>query len=86
HDRSTFETAAISWSPNNDPKMRRRLEASFDRFVEVGDMNDDAVADLIRRLEIDILVDLKGFTGGSRTRVLGRRPAPIQVNYLGYPG
>lgn len=49
-------------------------------------MNDDEIADLIRRLEIDILVDLKGFTGGSRTRVLGRRPAPIQVNYLGYPG
>ncbi|QOZ36882.1 glycosyltransferase family 41 protein [Bradyrhizobium sp. CCBAU 53421] len=86
HDRSKFETVAISWSPNNDSEMRRRLEASFDRFVEVRDMNDDEVADLIRRFEIDILVDLKGFTGGSRTRVLGRRPAPIQVNYLGYPG
>ncbi|HEX7881875.1 MAG TPA: tetratricopeptide repeat protein, partial [Afipia sp.] len=86
HDRSKFETVAISWSPNNDPEMRRRLEASFDRFVEVQDMSDDEVADLIRRFEIDILVDLKGFTGGSRTRVLGRRPAPVQVNYLGYPG
>ncbi|HEX8030690.1 MAG TPA: hypothetical protein VF491_19595, partial [Vicinamibacterales bacterium] len=86
HDRSKFETVAISWSPNNDPEMRRRLEASFDRFVEVRDMSDDEVADLIRRFEIDILVDLKGFTGGSRTRVLGRRPAPVQVNYLGYPG
>ncbi|MGY3583078.1 protein O-GlcNAc transferase [Bradyrhizobium sp. USDA 4341] len=86
HDRSKFETVAISWSPNNDPEMRRRLEASFDRFVDVRDMSDDEVADLIRRFEIDILVDLKGFTGESRTRVLGRRPAPIQVNYLGYPG
>ncbi|MGY4402850.1 tetratricopeptide repeat protein [Bradyrhizobium sp. USDA 3315] len=86
HDRSKFETVAISWSPSDPSEMRRRLEASFDRFVEVRDINDDEVADLIRRLEIDILVDLKGFTGGSRTRVLGRRPAPIQVNYLGYPG
>ncbi|MGY4572963.1 O-linked N-acetylglucosamine transferase family protein [Bradyrhizobium sp. USDA 3256] len=86
HDRSKFETVAISWSPNDPSEMRRRLEASFDRFVEVRDINDDEVADLIRRSEIDILVDLKGFTGGSRTRVLGRRPAPIQVNYLGYPG
>ncbi|MCP1842166.1 protein O-GlcNAc transferase [Bradyrhizobium sp. USDA 4524] len=86
HDRSKFETVAISWSPDDPSEMRRRLEASFDRFVEVRDINDDEVADLIRRLEIDILVDLKGFTGGSRTRVLGRRPAPIQVNYLGYPG
>ncbi|HEX7920493.1 MAG TPA: tetratricopeptide repeat protein [Bradyrhizobium sp.] len=86
HDRSKFETVAISWSPNDPSEMRRRLEASFDRFVEVRGMNDDAIADLIRRSEIDILVDLKGFTGGSRIRVLGRRPAPIQVNYLGYPG
>lgn len=86
HDRSKFETVAISWSPNDPTEMRRRLEASFDRFVEVRDIKDDGLADLIRRLEIDILVDLKGFTGGSRTRVLGRRPAPIQVNYLGYPG
>ncbi|MCP1913437.1 MULTISPECIES: tetratricopeptide repeat protein [Bradyrhizobium] len=86
HDRSKFETVAISWSPNAPSEMRQRLEASFDRFVEVRDINDDEVADLIRQLEIDILVDLKGFTGGSRTRVLGRRPAPIQVNYLGYPG
>lgn len=86
HDRSTFETVAISWSPDNDPEMRRRLEASFDRFIDVSDVSDDEIADLIRRFEIDILVDLKGFTGGSRTRVLGRRPAPIQVNYLGYPG
>ncbi len=86
HDRSKFETVAISWSPTDPTEMRRRLEASFDRLVEVGDMKDDEVADLIRRLEIDILVDLKGFTGGSRTRVLGRRPAPIQVSYLGYPG
>ncbi|MGY3495919.1 protein O-GlcNAc transferase [Bradyrhizobium sp. USDA 4502] len=86
HDRSKFETVAISWSPDDPSEMRRRLEASFDRFVEVRDINDDEVADLIRQLEIDILVDLKGFTGGSRTRVLGRRPAPIQVNYLGYPG
>ncbi|MCA1396395.1 glycosyltransferase family 41 protein [Bradyrhizobium sp. BRP56] len=86
HDRSKFETVAISWSPSDPSEMRQRLEASFDRFVEVRDINDDEVADLIRQLEIDILVDLKGFTGGSRTRVLGRRPAPIQVNYLGYPG
>ncbi|MBR1160270.1 tetratricopeptide repeat protein [Bradyrhizobium elkanii] len=86
HDRSKFETVAISWSPNDPSEMRQRLEASFDRFVEVRDINDDEVADLIRQLEIDILVDLKGFTAGSRTRVLGRRPAPIQVNYLGYPG
>lgn len=86
HDRSKFETVAISWSPNDTSEMRRRLEASFDRFVEVRDIKDDEVANLIRQFEIDILVDLKGFTGGSRTRVLGRRPAPIQVNYLGYPG
>jgi protein O-GlcNAc transferase len=85
HDRSKFETVAISWSPDDRSETRRRLEASFDRFVDVRDMNDNKVAELIRQLEIDILVDLKGFTKESRTGVLGRRPAPIQVNYLGYP-
>lgn len=86
HDRSKFETIAISWSPNDQSELRARLEASFNRFVDVRDLDDDEVAELIRQMEIDILVDLKGFTRDSRTRVVGRRPAPIQVNYLGYPG
>ena len=62
------------------------MVSAFDRFVEVRTMRDDAVAMLMREMEIDIAVDLSGYTDERRTRVLAYRPAPIQVNYLGYPG
>lgn len=86
HDKSRFELTAISLGPDDSSDMRRRLEASFDRFIDARVYSDDALARLIAELEIDILVDLKGYTEGARTSLLARRPAPIQVNYLGYPG
>ncbi len=85
HDRSRFEVTALAWDCDDSP-MRRRLEPAFDRFVDIGAMPDAAVAQLIREREIDIAVDLKGFTRGHRCRILAGRPAPIQVGYLGYPG
>ena len=85
HDRSRFEVTALAWDCDDSP-MRRRLEPAFDRFVDIGAMPDAAVAQLIREHEIDIAVDLKGFTRGHRCRILAGRPAPIQVGYLGYPG
>jgi predicted O-linked N-acetylglucosamine transferase (SPINDLY family) len=66
--------------------MRRRIEAAFDRFIDVQSMSDAAVARMLRELEIDILVDLNGFTGEMRGGILARRAVPVQVNYLGYPG
>jgi predicted O-linked N-acetylglucosamine transferase (SPINDLY family) len=66
--------------------VRKRLEPAFDEFHDVSLRSDDEIAQLIRDLEIDIAVDLNGFTTGARVHVLARRPAPIQVNYLGYPG
>jgi predicted O-linked N-acetylglucosamine transferase (SPINDLY family) len=66
--------------------MRRRLEAAFDRFIDVHNQPDKDVALLARDLEIDIAVDLGGFTQDSRTDIFAMRAAPIQVNYLGYPG
>jgi protein O-GlcNAc transferase len=86
HDKSRFETIAISLGPAHDSEMRRRLKRSFDRFIDVGSMSDRAVAEDIRRLEVDIAVDLNGITEGSRTNILAKRPAPTQVSYLGYPG
>jgi protein O-GlcNAc transferase len=86
HDRTRFETVAISWVPHDSSDMRTRLETSFERFVDVQSATDEQVVELIRTMEIDILVDLKGFTRDARTGVFARRPAPIQVNYLGYPG
>jgi predicted O-linked N-acetylglucosamine transferase (SPINDLY family) len=86
HDRTRFETIAVSLSPASVTDRRRRLERAFDRFVEAGDRDDLAAARLLRGMEIDIAVDLMGYTGECRPRILGFRPAPIQVNYLGFPG
>ena len=66
--------------------MRRRLVQAFDQFVDLKDASIQEAARRIQRDGVDILVDLKGYTGYARTEILALRPAPIQVNYLGYPG
>jgi protein O-GlcNAc transferase len=86
HDKSRFETIAISFGPDKRDKFRTRLTNSFARFIDVRHKSDRDTALLLRDLEIDIAVDLKGDTQGRRTKIFAFRPAPIQVNYLGYPG
>jgi len=86
HDRSKFETLAISYSADDKSPMRSRLEQAFDRFIDIRDKSDAEAAALLRDLEIDIAVDLKGYTAESRPGLLGHRIAPVQVQYLGYPG
>ena len=86
HDRSRFETIAISSGPAAPGALRTRIEAAFDRFVDARALGDEEVARLVRDLEIDIAVDLSGNTEGGRPVVFARRPAPVQVNYLGYAG
>jgi protein O-GlcNAc transferase len=86
HDRSRFEITAISWGPEQDTEFSRRLKASFERFIDASSLSDQDIADLIRKLEIDIVVDLHGFAGVGRLTTFARRPAPVQVNYLGYAG
>ena len=86
HDKSRFEITALSFGQNDNSPPRRRLEAAFEHFIDVRDNSDQEIAALMRRAEIDIAVDLMGFTKDNRLGVLARRAAPIQVNYLGYPG
>ena len=86
HDRSKFEIIAISFGPASTSEMRERLTKAFDRFIDVRLQSDKAIAEAIRELEIDIVVDLKGLTQDCRTGILAMRPAPIQINCLGYPG
>src|SRR5579862_4432697 len=86
HDTSRFEITALSFGQNDNSPPRRRLEAAFEHFIDVGGSSDQEIAELMRRSEIDIAVDLMGFTKDHRLGVLARRAAPIQVNYLGYPG
>ena len=86
HDKDRFDLYAISLGRNDHSETRMRLEKAFEGFIEVGDRTDGEIADLVRDLEIDIAVDLKGLTKGARPGIFALRPAPIQVNYLGYPG
>jgi len=86
HDRDRFETWGISYGPNDHSEMRARLEKAFTRFVDVREQSDAALAKMLRDNEVDIAVDLKGYTGGARPGILSHRPAPIQIHYLGYPG
>lgn len=86
HDRTRFETVAVSYGPDDNSDMRRRLEAGFDKFIDVRQSPDRAIAEKLREMEIDIAVDLKGYTGGAWPGILAERPAPVQAHYLGYPG
>ncbi|MGB8279276.1 MAG: tetratricopeptide repeat protein [Methylovirgula sp.] len=85
HDRSKFEIIAFSFGPDTGDDMRKRLELAFDKFIDAQNMSDRDIALLARKLEIDIAIDLNGFTQGARTNIFAMRAAPIQVNYLGYP-
>jgi predicted O-linked N-acetylglucosamine transferase (SPINDLY family) len=87
HDRSRFEVFAFSLqkAPIGD-EMNIRLRNGFDRFIDVDNMTDLDIAQLARELEIDIAIDLTGPTQHSRTGIFSYRAAPIQVNWLGYPG
>jgi predicted O-linked N-acetylglucosamine transferase (SPINDLY family) len=84
HDR--FAIFGYSLGPDDGSPMRRRLASAFDRFVDVKDASFLEAAERIAADGVDILVDLKGYTTDARTHILAFRPAPIQVNYLGYPG
>ena len=86
HDRDAFEIHAFSYGGQRTGAMRQRLERGFDHFFEVGHLTDLQIAQQIRSYEIDILVDLKGYTQDCRLGILACRPAPVQVSYLGYPG
>lgn len=86
HDRRRFEVYGFSFGPAKDDEMRRRTAAALHRFIDVRGSSDRDVAMLSRELGIDIAVDLKGYTQHARTGIFAAGCAPIQVNYLGYPG
>ena len=86
HDRDRFQVTAYSCGEDDGSSMRRRLEGAFDRFVDLCPVDDAQAVRMIHADGVDILIDLTGYTTGSRTAILAARPAPIQVNYLGFPG
>lgn len=86
HDRQRVEVWAYSMGADDGSHYRQRIVADCDRFIDIGALSDDAAAARIQADGIDIVVDLKGYTGSARPAIFARRPAPIQVQYLGYPG
>jgi protein O-GlcNAc transferase len=86
HDRNRFEVTAIAFGPDDGSPLRARLKKAFDRFEDVRGKSDAEVARMLRALEIDIAVDLNGHTAEGRPGIFAWRPAPVQVNYLVYPG
>jgi predicted O-linked N-acetylglucosamine transferase (SPINDLY family) len=86
HDRDRFEITAMSFGPDDNSAMRARLVKTFDRFHDARQQSDREVGELLRQWEIDIAVDLGGYTSGARPWVLAHRPCPVQAKYMGYPG
>ena len=87
HNRDDFELFAFSFCDYfNDDQYQNRIIKSFDKFIHVKDLSDLEIIDLSKDLNIDIAIDLNGYTKGERTGIFANRVAPIQVNYLGYPG
>ena len=86
HDKDKFEVYAFAFGAQSNSAITHRLKGAFSEFIEVGDQGDLNIAMLSRQIGIDIAVDLGGYTHGARPKIFAYRAAPIQVNYLGYPG
>jgi len=86
HDRTRFEVIGVSFGPDDHSELRSRLVRSFDQFHDVRARSDGDAATALNGLEVDIAIDLMGYTTHGRPGILAHRPAPIQVSYLGYPG
>ncbi|HXV12474.1 MAG TPA: tetratricopeptide repeat protein [Burkholderiales bacterium] len=86
HDRQRFEVFAYSHGPDDQGEMRRRVRAACEHFIDITWEPDDIAATRIREDDLDILVDLKGYTAGERLTLMARRPCDVQVTWLGYPG
>lgn len=86
HDNEEFEIYALDNGWNDQGVLRGRMEKAFKEMIDISLMPDQAVADLIKKLNIDILINLNGYFGEARPNVFAPHPAPIQVNFLGFPG
>jgi predicted O-linked N-acetylglucosamine transferase (SPINDLY family) len=86
HDKNRFETYAISLGVDDGSRLRERMLKAFDHFIDVRGWGSAQIAQLMREHEIDVAIDLAGYTSDSRTDLFSYRPCPAQVGYLGYPG
>ena len=85
-DKNIFEIVAFSFLKNNSSEFRDKLIKVFDKFIDVENESDEEIVKLSRKLKIDIAIDMNGHTSNNRFKIFSYRAAPIQVNFLGYPG
>ncbi|HZP76351.1 MAG TPA: glycosyl transferase [Pseudolabrys sp.] len=86
HDHENFEIFAYYCGIKRTDGIQKRCMDAADHWTDINDMTDDQAAAKIAEDGVDILVDLNGYTKDARTKVFARRPAPIQVNWFGFPG
>jgi len=86
HNKSRFEIYGFDNGWNDGSEIRRRIAAAVSEIIDITQLSDEAAATVIRDHQIDILINLNGYFGKERTGVFAERPAPLQVNYLGFPG
>ncbi|MCX8098653.1 MAG: hypothetical protein N3F11_06580, partial [Casimicrobiaceae bacterium] len=86
HDRTRFECFLYSYGPRGEDAYRNRLRAAAEHWCDLNELDDEAASERIRRDRLDVLIELKGHTYGMRPGITTRRPCPIQLHYLGFPG
>ena len=86
HNKSKFDVYAFSFGPKDNDNELDKVKGFFTKFIDIRNMSDQEVADLSRKIGINIAIDLCGFTAWNRAGIFYFRAAPIQINYLGYPG
>jgi predicted O-linked N-acetylglucosamine transferase (SPINDLY family) len=86
HDRLRFELTMLSYGPDSNDAMRKRLRSACTDFVDVRRLPDIEIARLARKRKIDIAVDLNGYSRDGRSGIFALRAAPVQVSFVGYPG
>jgi protein O-GlcNAc transferase len=86
HDRDRFEVFAYDFTSHDISDYRQRFLDAVEHQVAIHSLSDRQAAERIAEDQLDILFDLKVYTGGCRPGILALRPAPLQVAYLGYPG
>ncbi|KAL0358434.1 UNVERIFIED_CONTAM: putative UDP-N-acetylglucosamine--peptide N-acetylglucosaminyltransferase SEC [Sesamum angustifolium] len=86
HDRENVEVFCYALSPNDGTEWRLRIQSEAEHFIDVSSMASDMIARMINEDQIQILVNLNGYTKGARNEIFAMQPAPVQVSYMGFPG
>ncbi|XP_060180923.1 probable UDP-N-acetylglucosamine--peptide N-acetylglucosaminyltransferase SEC [Lycium barbarum] len=86
HDKENVEVFCYALSPNDGTEWRIRTQTEAEHFIDVSSLTSDVIARMINEDQIQILINLNGYTKGARNEIFAMQPAPIQVSYMGFPG